>query len=184
MNQAIEIVIGLLDVYRWVLLVTVVLSWVNPDPYNPIVRFLRQATDPVLTPLRRLLMPLTRQLLIDFSPILAFLGIGLVQSVLRRVQYGGLNPQAVAVGFADGVIVFFAFMAAFLGGLFVARVVIEATNADRFNPLVRFVYMVTDPIVFRFRLRVRRGGVDPRPVLAALVMLAAYFLLQTLRTLF
>ncbi len=39
---------GLLTVYFWILIIAAVLSWVNPDPYNPIVRFLRSVTDPVL----------------------------------------------------------------------------------------------------------------------------------------
>lgn len=184
MNQALDILIFLLDVYQWVLLAVVLLSWINPDPYNPVVKFLRAVTDPVLLPFRRLLMPLTRKIMIDFSPILAFLLIGLLQNVLRRIQYGGLNLESLALGVIDGFIIFVAAIALFLFILFVARVIIEATNADRFNPIVRFVYMATDPIVYQVfrRARVQRGRFDPRPAAAAVAMLAVYFLLQSLRT--
>ena len=184
MHQVIDILIFALDVYQWVLLAVVLLSWINPDPHNPLVRFLRSITDPVLLPFRRLLMPLTRQIMIDFSPIIAFLLIGLLQNVLRRIEFGGLNARAVATGFADGVIVFVAAITLFLCVLFIARLVVEATNADRWNPIVRFIYMATDPVIFRFfRMRAYRGRFDPRPAVAAGVLLAAYFLLQTLRTL-
>ena len=72
----------ILGIYKWLLLITVLLSWVNPDPYNPIVRFLHAITEPVLRPIRRLigfsLGP------IDISPIIAFIIIMFVQSFLVR----------------------------------------------------------------------------------------------------
>lgn len=188
MNGVFETLIVLLELYRFILLAVVLLSWVNPDPYNPIVKFLRAATDPVLLPFRRLLMPLTRQIRIDFSPILAFLLIGLLQSMLRRIQYGGLSAEGVAWSIVDGAIVFVAAVVMFLLVLLVARAVLEATQADRWNPIVRFVFMATDPVVFRMgqrRLdtRLGRARFDARPLVAALVLLAVYFLMQTLRTL-
>jgi YggT family protein len=72
----------ILGIYKWILLITVLLSWVNPDPYNPIVRFLHAITEPVLRPIRRLigfsLGP------IDISPIIVFLVIMFMQSFLIR----------------------------------------------------------------------------------------------------
>jgi YggT family protein len=78
-------VLGLLiRVYMWILIIRAVISWVSPDPYNPIVRFLQAATDPVLYRIRRL-VPVNFGG-IDFSPIIAiaallFLEIFLVQSL-------------------------------------------------------------------------------------------------------
>ena len=43
-----------LDLYWWVVIGSAILSWVNPDPYNPIVRFLRSATEPVYARIRRI----------------------------------------------------------------------------------------------------------------------------------
>lgn len=62
-----------LMIYMWIIIFRAVISWVNPDPYNPIVRFLYQATEPVLTPIRRLI-PIGN-VGIDFSPIVVILAI-------------------------------------------------------------------------------------------------------------
>lgn len=69
-----------LTVYYWLILARAILSWVNPDPFNPIVRFLHQTTDFVLDPIRRLLPVMA----IDISPIIAFLIIVFVKEFLVR----------------------------------------------------------------------------------------------------
>lgn len=61
-----------LEIYFWILIVRALISWVNPDPYNPIVRFLYQATEPVLGRIRRVL-PMMGGL--DLSPLIAILAI-------------------------------------------------------------------------------------------------------------
>jgi YggT family protein len=55
-----------LTIYMWIIIARALISWVNPDPYNPIVRFLYQVTEPVLYPIRKRL-PMTG---IDFSPLI------------------------------------------------------------------------------------------------------------------
>ncbi|MGH7359658.1 MAG: YggT family protein [Candidatus Rokuibacteriota bacterium] len=67
--------------YMWIIIIRSLLSWVNPDPWNPIVRFLYQVTEPVLRPIRRRL-PVTG---IDFSPVVVILAIYLLQRFLVRV---------------------------------------------------------------------------------------------------
>lgn len=57
-----------LTFYLWILVASVVLSWVNADPWNPIVRFLRGATDPILYRLRRA-FPFLAAGGIDFTPM-------------------------------------------------------------------------------------------------------------------
>lgn len=69
----------LLSLYMWVVIISALISWVNPDPYNPIVRFLRQATDPVFQRIRRY-VPSAGGL--DFSPILVILVIIFMQKFL------------------------------------------------------------------------------------------------------
>jgi YggT family protein len=64
----------------WIIIGRAVISWVNPDPYNPIVRFLHSVTEPVLYPIRRWL-PINLGG-IDFSPILVILAIIFLQSFL------------------------------------------------------------------------------------------------------
>ena len=59
-----------LTVYMYVIIARAVISWVNPDPYNPIVRFLYQVTEPVLYRVRQYIpLPASG---IDFSPIIVF----------------------------------------------------------------------------------------------------------------
>ncbi len=60
-----------LPLFYWVIIIRAVLSWFSPDPYNPLVRFLYTATEPLLEPFRRLVPPF--RLGIDISPLLAIL---------------------------------------------------------------------------------------------------------------
>lgn len=62
-----------LTIYLWVIVARAVLSWVNPDPYNPIVRFIHNVTEPVLSKLRARL-PLYFGG-IDFTPMVLILAI-------------------------------------------------------------------------------------------------------------
>jgi len=75
-----------LNLYMWIIIAQAVISWVNPDPYNPIVRFLHSVTEPVLYNIRRLIPVYFGGL--DFSPIIAilviiFLKTFLVQSLIQ-----------------------------------------------------------------------------------------------------
>ncbi len=79
----------LLSAYMWIIIIRALISWVSPDPYNPIVQFLRSATDPLLDRVRRWL-PVSFSG-IDFSPIIViaaiyFLQVFLVGS-LRDLSY-------------------------------------------------------------------------------------------------
>ncbi len=69
-----------LTAYMWIIVIRAVLSWVNPDPYNPIVRFITQITEPVMDRVRRWI-PL-RGMGIDFSPMIILLAIVFLQSFL------------------------------------------------------------------------------------------------------
>jgi YggT family protein len=68
--------------YMWVLIIRAVLSWVNPDPYNPIVRALYAITEPVLSFLRRKFPLMAGS--IDFSPIVVILAIVFLQRFVVR----------------------------------------------------------------------------------------------------
>jgi YggT family protein len=77
-----------LTLYMWIIIIRAVISWVSPDPYNPIVQFLIRATEPVLEPIRRYI-PIPG---IDISPIIAifaiyFLKMFLIKSLIE-VGYG------------------------------------------------------------------------------------------------
>jgi YggT family protein len=87
-----KIVNMLLEVYKWVVIIAVLISWVNPDPYNPIVKFLYSVTDPVFRPIRRVIG--YRLGPIDISPIIVILAIIFVQSFLIR--------SLIKIGYAFG----------------------------------------------------------------------------------
>ncbi|MCF7869947.1 MAG: YggT family protein [Candidatus Omnitrophica bacterium] len=70
----------------WLILIRALISWVNPDPYNPIVQFLYKTTEPILYPIRRLL-PQSLRFGIDVSPIIAFLAIVFFRSFLVQTLY-------------------------------------------------------------------------------------------------
>ena len=66
-----------LNLYMWVIIIRALLTWVNPDPYNPIVQFLYSITEPVLHRVRQLI-PMSG-IGIDFSPIIVLLGIVFIE---------------------------------------------------------------------------------------------------------
>ncbi|MCR4666896.1 MAG: YggT family protein [Desulfovibrio sp.] len=77
-----------LDLYFWIVIVACLLTWVRPDPYNPIVRTLTALTEPVFLRVRRWL-PFTYMSGIDFSPIVVILAIMLVENIVVQslLQY-------------------------------------------------------------------------------------------------
>ncbi len=76
----------LLTVYFWIVLISVVLSWVRADPRSPIVRFFYAVTEPVLYQIRRRL-PFVVAGGIDFSPLVLVLAIQFAKIVLVRSLY-------------------------------------------------------------------------------------------------
>ena len=72
-----------LYVYMIIIVVSALISWVNPDPYNPIVRFLRTMTEPVYRPIRKVLTEkLGIKSMIDISPIIAILATFFLREVV------------------------------------------------------------------------------------------------------
>ncbi|MBI3615520.1 MAG: YggT family protein [Candidatus Omnitrophica bacterium] len=76
-----QLVNATLTIYTWVLIIRVLISWVSPDPFNPVVQFLQRATDPVLEPLRRLIPSIG---FLDITPIVALLLLQAIQHFLVR----------------------------------------------------------------------------------------------------
>jgi YggT family protein len=66
-----------LEAYFWVVVVRAVISWVSPDPWNPIVQTLARLTDPLLDPIRRKLFRFAGYggMGIDLSPVILLIGI-------------------------------------------------------------------------------------------------------------
>ncbi|THB80076.1 MAG: YggT family protein [Desulfobacteraceae bacterium] len=75
-----------LNIYMWIVIISALLSWVNPDPYNPIIRFLRTATEPVFYQIRKRL-PVNFGGL-DISPVVVILAIMFLQRFVVVSLYG------------------------------------------------------------------------------------------------
>ena len=78
----IEFVSSILTLYMWVVIIAALITWVSPDPRNPIVRFLRTVTEPILYWIRRHIP--TNFGGFDIAPFLVVLAIMFIQSVLLR----------------------------------------------------------------------------------------------------
>jgi len=75
-----------LTLFMWIVIAHAILSWVRPDPYNPIVRFINQVTEPLLYQIRRRIPSAFGG--IDFAPMIVLLGVVflrvfLVDSLMR-----------------------------------------------------------------------------------------------------
>jgi YggT family protein len=75
-----------LTLYMWIVIAGAVLSWVSPDPYNPIVRFINTATEPVFYQIRKRLPVQFGG--IDISPIVVLMGIIFLQTFVVNTLHG------------------------------------------------------------------------------------------------
>ena len=75
----------MIGAYIWIIIARAIVSWVSPDPYNPIVRVLYQITEPVLRWVRQRLPVATMG--IDFSPMVVILALLFLQRFLVPVLY-------------------------------------------------------------------------------------------------
>ena len=75
-----EVLDLVLSLYMWLIVAQAILSWVNPDPYSPIVRFLYSATEPVLYRVRRLVPSSFGG--VDFAPMIVILAIYFLRRAL------------------------------------------------------------------------------------------------------
>lgn len=92
--SAVALVLGsLLNLYFWIVIIAAVLTWVRPDPYNPIVRTLRALTEPVFFRVRKWL-PFTYSSGMDFSPVVVLLAIEL----FNRIVIASLAQYAMTLG--------------------------------------------------------------------------------------
>ncbi|BCS87010.1 YggT family protein [Pseudodesulfovibrio sediminis] len=86
---------SVLTIYMWVVIISALLSWVNPDPYNPIVRFLRGVTEPVFYKIRSW-MPFAVIGGFDLSPIVVLIAIQVCKIVVVQ------NLMRLALSLSSG----------------------------------------------------------------------------------
>jgi YggT family protein len=84
LNAVAYVIEIVLNIYMWIIIARALISWVNPDPYNPIVNFLYRATEPVLYRVRRFIPDLGG---LDLSPLIVILIIYFLKEFLVRSIY-------------------------------------------------------------------------------------------------
>jgi YggT family protein len=86
-GSVLQLVIWLLQLVWWIVIIAALISWVSPDPRNPIVRFLWGVTEPLFRPFRRLVPP-SRTGGFDLSPLFVLAILYLLMNFLRRLSLG------------------------------------------------------------------------------------------------
>lgn len=79
--QTIDLV---LSIYVWLIIARAIISWVNPNPYHPVVRFLYRTTEPVLRIVRRVIPPIYG---LDLSPVAVIFLIHLIRELLLYIRF-------------------------------------------------------------------------------------------------
>ena len=86
-----DILYTILTVYMWIIIIKALLSWVNPDPYNPIVRFINDITEPVLNK-ARLILPIGNTVAFDLSPVIVIVIIWMIIALLKFAEFNYILP--------------------------------------------------------------------------------------------
>ncbi len=77
--------VQILELYKWVIIISALISWVQPDPRNPIVDFLRRVTEPAYAFVKRYIPTVIGG--IDLSPIVILFAIMFIQQLLMSIAY-------------------------------------------------------------------------------------------------
>lgn len=73
---------GLLDIFVWLIIIRALLSWVSPDPRNPVVQLIAALTEPVMEPFRKIIPPLGA---IDISPMILIFVVYFIKTIMVRL---------------------------------------------------------------------------------------------------
>jgi YggT family protein len=167
-----------LTLYLWMIIVAVLLSWVAPDPRNPIVAFLNRMTAPLWNGLARVL-PGRWRLFASYAALLLLMFlIEFVPGVLMTFSHyagGRIGAGALASPLAGfllrGVAVVLYNLCYFLILVLVVWFVLTLVSPSVNNPVVRVVYFLVDPIITPLQRILPRMRVDLSPLIAAGVFL-------------
>jgi YggT family protein len=77
-----RVVYYIVEIYTWLIFIRIILSWIRVSPYQPVVKFIYETTEPVLGFFRRLIPPVG---MIDFSPLVALIAMQVLATLLVRV---------------------------------------------------------------------------------------------------
>lgn len=161
-------------VYAWLAIIRVLLTWINPNPYSPVMRFLSRLVDPVLDLVRRWI-PLTLGGL-DFSPILAIIGVQVLGAIAGQwlINLGYGRPFLMLLPLvAMGLVSLVNSIAWLLVIIMAIRFVMSLVHPSPYNIIVQVIYGMTEPLLAPMRRFFPPGpkGLDWRPLVFLLIAL-------------
>lgn len=185
--QTVHVIARILDIaitiYIWVIIIRALISWVNPDPYNPIVQLLNRVTEPVLGPVRRK-MPFFGG--IDLSPIIVILFLFFLNATVVRMLYqiaatdGSIDVVDVLMTIFSALAMVVSMIINFFIIIMIIRTIVSWVNADPFNMFVRVIYGVTEPFLRPIRRYIHPvRGLDVAPVVVILVLVLINILIYS-----
>ncbi len=157
MHPISQLLIIFLSTYMWIIVINALISWVRPDPRNPIVKFLHSVTEPVLRPIRQRIGIISG---IDISPLILILVIMLFIVYLKT----GSLLLALAQTLNTLLSIYMWIM--------IISALISWIKPDPFNPIVRFLHAATDPVLRPIRKHIGViSGIDISPIIVILAIL-------------
>lgn len=180
-QTAAQLVFGGLKIYEWIIIIAILLSWVQPDPSNTLVRFFNRMTLPFWgwvggrLPGRMQLFSAYVSLLIVWFLQIFLPGTLVVLGAFAsdRIGLGGV-PEPVLGYFLLGTSVVVRNLLSFIAILMLVWFFMTLINPSINNPIVRTVYFLVDPFITPLQKRLPRGRMDISPLLVA----AAFFLIN------
>lgn len=84
-SSILTIILSVIFLYKWVVIISAILSWVRPDPYNPIVQMLHRLTDPVYAQIRRFIPTVVGGL--DLAPLILIFALIFLETFLGKLFF-------------------------------------------------------------------------------------------------
>jgi YggT family protein len=168
-HAVVQLVVGAIWIETLLIVASVIISWLpGIRPWHPLVRLLHALVDPVLRPFQRILPSIAG---FDLSPLVAIFVLRALSTLISSLGNGtGVSILSVLVGVVAQIVLAVTLLLALLVGL---RLLISALNPSPWNPAVRFIDGVSDPLLRPFTRLART--VSLRGV--AVIALAGYFVL-------
>ena len=163
MNPLVFLVDILIHLYTLALMLRLILQWVRADFYNPVSQFLVKITNPVVTPLRRIIPGYWG---LDFATLILIL---LFTAIKTLIVYSNLSPEAIALATLIATL-------DLVLNIFLYAIIIQAilswVNPDPYNPVVSLLNSLTWPILKHFRKLIPPiSGFDLSPIFAIIAIL-------------
>ena len=85
LNSIFTIILSIIFLYKWVIIISAILTWVRPDPYNPIVQMLYRLTEPAYAFIRRYIPTVVGGM--DLAPIILIFGLIFLETFLKNLVF-------------------------------------------------------------------------------------------------